>query len=218
MTVTITWADENISSEGETNVVNFSFRRLQFDAVERLARSSTAEVTQFAVESGAPLTDHKKKLPRKIVVVGKVSNTPIRTPPPSGKTIESTMLAVVGAGLGGNVLQFSEEFDRVQDVYDSLQELVESPIFVTLETDIDVFERVTVISVENIKTTSDNMAEFSVTFQEIFIGVTEIVEIPIPRQPRGSQQEESASSIQTDVVELPESWALNIGQGVGLFD
>lgn len=218
MTVTITWVDENISSEGQTNDVNFSFRRLQFDAVQRLARSSTAEVTQFAVASGAPLTDHKRKLPRKIVVVGVVSNTPIAAPPPSGKTVESAVRAEVGAGVGGNVLQFSEEFDRIQDVYDSLQELVESPIFVTLETDIDVFERVTVVSVENIKTTADDKEEFSVTFQEIFIGVTEVVEVPIPQQPRGSQREESASSTQTSEDNLPQSWALNIGQGVGLFD
>lgn len=218
MTVTITWADENISSEGETNTVNFSFRRLQFDAVQRLARSSAAEVTGFAVESGAPLTDHKRKLPRKVVVVGKVTNTPIGAPPPSGKTVESVVSAEVRAGLGGNVLQFSEEFDRIQDVYDSLQELVENPIFVTLETDIDVFDRVMVISVENIKTVAENTEEFSITFQEIFIGVTEVVDVPIPQQPRGEQREESASSTQTTEDDIPSSWALNIGQGVGLFD
>lgn len=222
MAVRITWTNSSITSDGgETNTLTVSGYELVFDAVERQAVTSRAEVTQFTVESGAPLTDHKKKLPRTIVVVGRVTNTPIGTPPPSGLNNSSRITAEIRGSDVGNVLQFSEPFDRVQDVFDSLQHLVQNGIFVTLETDNAVYDRVTVTSVEDIRNAPHyDGASFIVTFQEIFIAETQEVEIPIPLQPRGQgSRDERADSTQSEEGrEPPSSWALGIGRGVGIFD
>lgn len=222
MAVRITWTDSSITSEGgETNTLIVSGYELVFDAVERQSLTSRAEVSQFTVESGSPLTDHKKKLPRTIVVIGRVVNTPIGTPPPSGLNNSSRITAEIRGSSIGNVLQFSEPFNRVQDVFDSLQHLVQNGIFVTLETDNAVYERVTVTGVEDIRNAPHyDGASFIVTFQEIFIAQTEDVEIPIPLEPRGQgSRDERADSTQTEeVAQPPRSWALGIGRGVGIFD
>lgn len=220
----ISWTDESITSGGETNELNSSLNILEFDIVERWNQSSKADVTQYAVESGAPLTDHKKALPKEIIIDGLVSNTPLGTPPPNGKG-ESSRISTSfrGTGSGSNVLTFSEEFDRVQDCFDSLQHLVENPIFCTLEMPQKTYERVTVKSVEDSREAGTTGwfkgVRFRVTFQEIFVGQTQTVDIPVPLEPRGtSGRSESASSPQTTTSEPPTSWALTLGQSVGLFD
>lgn len=217
--VTFSWTDESVTSEGSTNTINSSANVLEFDAVVRLVRTSKADVTQYTVESGAGLTDHKKKLPRTITVTGLVTNTPTDAPPPNGKGESTGVTVSTRNAPDGNYLVFSREFDRVQDVWDSLQSLVENPIFVTLDTPQQTFERVTVTAVEQAKDDPNNNAIFVVTLQEIFVGETETVEVPIPLNPRGqSSRDQTASSTQTDDrYEPPESWALNIGEGLGVF-
>jgi hypothetical protein len=221
MAVTISWSDTSITSpDGQKNSLVANAYELRFDAVERLSLTSKAEVTSYTVESGSPLTDHKKKLPRTIVVQGRVSNTPIGAPPPSGLNNSSRVSAEIRGSNIGNLLQFSEEFDRLQDVFDSLQHLVQNGIFVTLETDQAVYDRVTVVSVEDLRTAPHyNGASFIVTFQEIFVADTQEVLIPIPAEPRGqSTREERADSAQSATPrEPPRSWALAQGRRTGLF-
>lgn len=222
MTIRLSWNQSSIISEGEQNRLSVDSYILEFDAVMRLAKTARADVTNFVVESGASLTDHKKRTPRTIILEGLVSNTPIKAPPPSGKSNKSTISAEVRKGEKGNTLQFSEQFDRVQDVYDTLQMLVREPILVTLETEQEVFERVTVTVVEDIRNAPHFAgASFTVQCQEIFIAETEEVEIPIPQEPRGQRRrEESVSSTQAaeEQTTPPRSWALGIGQGLGILE
>jgi len=219
----ISWTESTATSEGETTSLNVNSYTLEFDADMRRVVTSRADVTEFAVETGAALSDHKKTKPRIIQMVGRVTNTPIGNPPPSGQSSQRRITTAVRGTGAGNTLVFSEEFDRVQDVYDALKDLVSKPIFVTLETPQEVFERVTVSSVEDIRSAPHyDGAEFNITFQEIFLAETEEVEIPIPAEPRGqNERDESANSAQdsdADEDSAPQSWTLGLGRSVGIFD
>jgi hypothetical protein len=215
----ISWTEESIASDGDNNTINSQLNIIEFDIVEKWTQVSEAEVTQYVVENGSPLTDHKKVLPKTIIIDGLVSNTPIGTPPPDGRGETSRIRAERYAFDEGTFNDYNQSFDRVQQCYDVFQDLVNSAKFVTIEMPQKVYERCTLKKLEDVREGSGGFLKgvrFRITAQEIFVGETRTVDIPVPLQPRGNRKEptNTATEEAPATTEVPRSWALTVGQGI----
>jgi hypothetical protein len=215
----ITWSTDTVNTTADGTTISSNVNVLEFDIVERWQQTSAADATDYTVEQGVALTDHKRALPKEIIIDGLVSNTPFDVPKPGGRgAFYRIRHDNLGSDTGITVREFTEDFNRVQDCYDALQELVRSPILCTVEIPQKTFENVLCIRVEDSRDNNSGGfkgTRFRVVFKEIFTAETQTVRIPVPREPRGRQKPiDTTASTQTEGAEPPRSWALSLGQTV----
>jgi hypothetical protein len=194
MSYRIIWEENSfVSPNGEDIEQRTDLMVLEFDAVERYSQQSKASVSQYTVQEGLPLTDHKRRMPVEITLDAVVTNSPLDTPGQAGQRKYTARLIAAKDKDGNAVDAWSEEFDRVQDCWDILQRLVSEAQFVTLETPQKVWQNFTVKSVSDDRTAGRGdvkAVRFSIGLQEVLVGTTRRVRVRVPtRQPRAGTDE-----------------------------
>lgn len=191
-------------SEEGVREIAFSENVLQFDCVTSETHEGISELTEHAVETGAPISDHKRTKPRRLTIEALVTNTPLDAPPPSGgdgsaATITAQVRAEIeveqseggGQNARANVVVFSSPFDRIVDVVNALDALRVGDQFVTIETRIRTYENMQIVSVTSPRESADgDSIRFAIEAVEVRIAETRTVDAPITREPRGSRTTE----------------------------
>ena len=212
--LTISWstAEEGIvfsedATEEGTRELTFTENTIQFDCVTSETHEGISELTEHAVETGAPISDHKRTKPRRLTIEALVTNTPIDAPPPSGASAgASPVTAEVrteddaeqseggGQRSRAQVLVFSAAFDRMTDVCNALDALRVGDTFVTITTRVRTYENMQIVSVTSPREAADgDSLRFTIEAIEVRIAETRTVDTPSPREPRGSSTTERGS-------------------------
>ena len=219
MSLQISWSTEaqSTNAEGE-NEVNTTYHLLEFDAVLSEEHGAESDLTDHVVESGAAISDHKRPKPRTLQIDGLVTNTPLGFPPPSGfgtRAISAEVRKSVGSAKA-NVVVFSEEFDRVVDVAETLDRLRAEAIDLTIETVIRTYEDMQLVSVSAPRKEAIDAVTFSLRFREVFRAETQTVEAPLPREPRAAPRTETSAEGEDEEADGTESsWLTDIIGGIG---
>lgn len=179
MTLRISW-----STEGTEHI-------LEFDAVVQENHTSESEVTQHTVESGEAISDHKRANPRAIELECFVTNTPLQAPPPSGPQTQN-----ITSSTRDGVLVFSQEFDRVSDVWAVLLGLQREAVDLTVTTTWQAYENVQLIRLSVPRSTPEDAVSFNLSLQEVFRASSELVDDPTPIEPRGRRRRDQNTATQ----------------------
>lgn len=194
MTLQITWTTEENQFEGTGVVVNETvFHALEFDAVMSETHEGRSEMTEHAVESGAVLSDHKRNLNRTLTLEGLVTNTPLDAPPASGFAQVNVSTSISKENGAPSVKVFSTEFNRVRDVWDTLERLRVEAIPVSISTEWRDYEDVQILSVTLPRNTPEDAATFAIEISEIRIANSREIDTPAPREPRGTRETDRGS-------------------------
>jgi hypothetical protein len=186
----ISWNTQNftLADSGDLEAASYE-HTLEFDVITSETHEGSSVLTEHAVESGAPISDHKRANPRRIAIEAIVSNTPLGAPPRSGyaeTTIETSLSKDEGMP---NVLVFSRRFDRIQDVLATLDRLRLEATSVTLTTSRRTYDAVQIVSVTEPRAPEDGDTQrFQIEIQEVRVAQSRTVEAPRPREPRGQDQ------------------------------
>jgi len=209
MSLTIEWAtdSEAVTSAGEIEISS-SFHVLEFDAVTSVRHTWESEITEHVVESGAAISDHKRRKPDRVEIRAMVTNTPIGAPPRSGFAVSTTIASVQAGAADAAVLQFSEPFDRIADVLATLQRLRSEAIDLTVVTRERTYDNVQITSATVARENSDDSIELDISIVEVRRAETQTVEAPLPREPRAQgRSETSAATDAEDATDQDEnSW------------
>jgi hypothetical protein len=183
--LTISWNTQNfVLTEGDLASRSYE-HTLQFDCVTEETHEGASVLTEHTVESGVPLTDHKRAMPRRISIEAWVTQTPLDVPLPSG--YGQTTVQVQTQTAGASVSVFSQEFDRIADVLDTLDRLRLEATTVTLTTRRRTYDSVQIVSVTESRTPEDgDVQKLLIEIQEIRVAQTRTVDSPQPREPRGA--------------------------------
>lgn len=183
--IQISWSTETNLFDGTgVTVLEQTFHLLEFDAVLSETHETRAEVTEHTVEEGSPISDHKRAKPALITIEGLVTNTPLDVPPSSG--FAETTVTVSVSKDGAQVRTFSGEFDRVRDVWATLDRLALEDIPVGLSTRSKDYEGLQVLSVTLPRDNADDAGTFTIELGSVRVAVSRTVDTPAPREPRGA--------------------------------
>lgn len=215
MTLRITWSARDERIDGVAISPDSTIEHvLEFDAVTRETHDASATLTEKAVESGAPITDHKIRNQRAISIEAIVSNTPIGAPPPSGlgPSPVSVQAGKSERGAGANVRIFSAAFDRMTDVHATLDMLANEPIPVTITTRTRVYEAAQILRATVPRTPDDgDSLTITIDIREIRVAESRRVDIPRPREPRGRGRTSSGTQSTTEATTPEEQSVLSQG-------
>ncbi len=195
--LSISWATESESIDLDSPdvfVLSLTEHLLEFDCVTTEAHEWTAELSEHALEDGATIADHKRINPKRITIECLVTNTPLDQPPNSGYGRESsTIVARIGSE-GAQVLQFETEFDRIADVTNTLERLLNESTAVTVSTRIKTYDSCQIIGVTAPRKSEDgDSISFNITIVEFRIAVSRETSDLLPREPRGSDTPDRGS-------------------------
>lgn len=203
MTLEITWNTET-SKQSVSGDLEFATTEhvLQFDVVTTIRSTLASTVTEHAVERGSPIVDHKRSERINLQIDCEVTNTPLDVPPPSGYAGSQVLSATQTANeVGVTVLTFSAEFNRVQDVLETLQRLVAEPTLVTVSTPYQTFENMTFQQVEPLREAGmGSSMKFTMNLTELNIVQSRQGEVPEPREPRASRPRDEGAQ-ETGIIE-----------------
>lgn len=180
---------------------------LEFDCVTAEKHEGVSVLTEHAVESGEPITDHKRANPRKLSIEAIVTNTPIGAPPPSGygagnvtAQVTSTTIEISGGkSVKANILQFSAEFDRIADCCDTLDRLRLEGTSVTIATRIRTYENMQIVSVSEPRSPEDgDSITFSIECSAVRVASSRTIDAPRPSEPRGAARASGGAQEATD--------------------
>lgn len=186
--IALSWATETSTLESDGSItLGAVYHELQFDAVTRLVHEGTSVLTEHAVESGAPISDHKRANPRRLTIEGVVTNTPLDVPPPSGYGNSSSVQTTTDTENGQiSAMAFVSEFDRISEVSDTLERLRLEATPVAVTTRSRVYEELQIVSVSEPQEAEDgSSARYTIELQEIRVARTRSAAAPVPREPRG---------------------------------
>jgi hypothetical protein len=196
----IIFLTDDLAEEGTRELV-FTENTLQFDCVTSETHEGVSELTEHAVETGAPISDHKREKPRRLTIECLVTNTPLGAPPPSGLSGASQITAEIqpepettesgqsapGQRARANVLIFSAPFDRMTEVFETLDRLRVEATFVTITTRVKTYDALQIVSVTSPREPGDgDSIRFSIECSEVRIAQTRTIDTPEPREPRGA--------------------------------
>lgn len=204
MSLVISWAteDEQTGSDGEITLVQ-AFHILEFDATTRVEHSAESEITAHVVESGSAISDHKRAKPIDVMIEAVVTNTPLSNPPNSGFA-QTQVTSEVSPDTGearATVRTFTVEFDRIQDVGETLERLRVEPIDLTVEDRFRTYDNVQLVSYNVPRDEPIDAVTISLRLREVFRATTETVDAPLPREPRGRRETETASEGEEEEVD-----------------
>lgn len=165
------------------------------DVVNRLDHTRDSEVTEHPVEQGAAVTDHCRTKSDQIVIDGLVTDYPLGGTPQPG---------------------------RANDTYAQLGRLQDAGTLITATSATETYENVVV---RNLRKSDDSKTEgavrFSFTLHKIRIVQTQTVAaLTRSRLAKGKGKVDGGRKTTTpaDPQERSRSFALQIGQGVGLLE
>lgn len=191
MTLRISWSTQttSLASSGDLEARSVE-HGLVFDCVTTETHEGTSVLTEHAVESGAPISDHKRANPDRVTIEAIVSNTPLGAPPESGYGA-SGITAEVRKGAdqndqSGQVVIFSAEFDRISDAVATLRRLRLENTPVTVSTRVHTYDDCQIVGVTTPREISDgDSVRFQIEVQSVRIAQSRTVDAPQPREPRG---------------------------------
>lgn len=219
--LSISWSSETTDSpDGQTfdadglGAITTSVEHtLAFDCVTTETHEGTSVLTEHAVESGAPISDHKRANPRKLTIEAIVTNTPLGAPPPSGygasditADVSATTVQVADPGganttrsVKANVVTFSATFDRIVDVANTLGRLRLEATPVTISTRLRTYDGMQIVSVTEPRKAEDgDSITFTIECSEVRIAQTRTVDTPRPREARGRPRSDAGAQESTD--------------------
>lgn len=212
MTLSISWSTSEQRSDGATMDSVSVEHVLAFDAVTSETHDTGSTITESPVEAGAPISDHKRPLQRRLSIEAVVTNTPIGRVPDSGDgSGEIAFSEQKSEGAGAVVRVYTTSFDRMTSVLSVLDRLATEAIAVTITTRVRTYEALQIRSVSAPRKSDDGD---SITFQieavEIRIVEALRVDIPDPLEPRGQRGVDAGAQATTEAP--PESTAHRAGR------
>lgn len=206
--ITIFW-ESTETRRGETggDTVGVVLDSLVIDAVVSQAKNISAEITEHPVEEGSNIADHVRPQNRTETLECIVSNTPIRGTENGGGfsrvalSLPNTKRIVRGANrnerseveessqnVTANTLQFSSEFDRLTEVIDRLEYLIDNGIRVdVIGLRLGDIEGYVITGINPISESKDDV-RFSMDLREFRTSTLEEVEAPSPRVERARRR------------------------------
>jgi hypothetical protein len=217
----ISWSIEDEQTEPDgTLTLASTFHILEFDVVTSEEHSAESDLTEHVVESTEAISDHKRAKPREISIGAHVTNTPLSNPPNSGfaQTQITSQISPDTGDSRATVRVFSGEFDRLQDVETTLDRLRREAIDLTVETRVRTYENVQLVSytIPRSADTGDAL-DISLRLREVFRATTQTVEAPLPREPRGGRETESAAEPEPEEEDADTTETSLLGQLLGGF-
>lgn len=165
---------------------------LEFDCVTSETHEGLSTLTEHAVESGAPISDHKRADPERVTIEALVTNTPLGAPPPSGYDSRAATVQTSFSKDGDGrpaVLVFSAGFDRISEVISTLRRLRLEDTAVTLSTRVHTYEDVQIVGVTVPREPGDgDSVRLQIEIQQVRIAQSRSVDAPAPREPRGRER------------------------------
>jgi len=196
MTLRISWSTSATTTDDGVTTIDSTEHILEFDAVTKESHSSVSDVTVHTVENGQAISDHKRSNPRTIEIEAFVTNTPLEAPPRSGPRTSSTVSTTTESELG-SVTTFSQEFDRVSDVWGVLLELQQTSVDLTVTTRYQSYENVQLVGLRVPRSTPEDAVSFELSLQEVFRATAETVDVVIPREPRESKKKNKTTGAES---------------------
>jgi hypothetical protein len=192
--------------------------------------SAQATITDHPVETGPSVTDHIRPLPRKLVLRGMTTNTPI-----FDKQQIPQQLSGIPGGLGGTTVadfsgNYSKEFtdelgrkykalgfddeklDRVKAVYGALVEAALGGGIFTVVTSLATYEN---MAIEDFSTPrnviNSNSIEYQISFKELRIVTTELVDATAPK----TKKKKRGNVVTKDPTPKQEKQAQTVAKDIG---
>lgn len=161
---------------------------ITFDATPEQVHDSDADVTEDPVESGAPISDHVKPLPRKVSLSIVVSNTPIAQPPDQMNGVTGSVAPLdLGKGVTANVLQWSGTFDRVKTVHEELERLKDTGTLVTIVTSLRDYPNMVLKSI-SARRSAEIGDSLEANLQFVQVRIANTTTAPAPATPRATRR------------------------------
>jgi hypothetical protein len=141
------------------NNIDFSIGVVKLDLLMGETHDRTSTITDNPIEDGAVVSDHIQNDPVNLSIEGYITNTPI--------------------SLFRNLNTLINPFDRVQDVFDSLELFWEFKTILQVVTNLKVYEDMAIESLSIPKDKNGkNDLEFSIDFKKVTKLTRETVQIP----------------------------------------
>jgi hypothetical protein len=171
------------------------------DACVEEAHNSSADVTEDAVEVGAPVSDHVRQKPEELTLDIVISNSPIEQPVDQMSGVTSSMQAVqlTGQKQQATVLTFSGNFDRVGVVHDELIRLKNEGVLLTITTSLRTYDNMVLRSINaNRNARLAHTLTAQLGFKQVRIAQTQTAPAPsIPRASSRNARGQQAANAQT---------------------
>lgn len=201
MTLQISWATETTTLDPAARdlVGSQTHHVLMFDVETRISHKGASELTTDAVESGEPISSHKRAIPETISIEALVSDTPIGNPPPSGYQSGAAPVGNPTAIDGATVMVYTAAFDRIADVTNTLRRLRLEATPVTITTRVRTYTDMQIVAVDETEDVETGDAVLiTVDAQKVRVVVTRDTDLPVPREPRGSATTDRGAQEGTD--------------------
>ncbi len=165
-------------------------RSLELDASPSRQHTASAQVTEHPVETGNPVTDYIRPMPRRLTVEGFITNTPITAPPTGANngvtaSTQSQSLTVYPMQDGPQsikwqALEFSAPFNRAQGAWLMLTRAIRLGNLFEVTTTLDDYTNMaaTQIAVSESPVSADAL-QFTIDFQELRFATTQVVAVPV---------------------------------------
>jgi hypothetical protein len=159
------------------------------DACVEEAHNSSADVTEDAVEVGAPVSDHVRQKPEELTLDIVISNSPIEQP----------VDQLTGQKQQATVLTFSGNFDRVGVVHDELIRLKNEGVLLTITTSLRTYDNMVLRSINaNRNARLAHTLTAQLGFKQVRIAQTQTAPAPsIPRASSRNARGQQAANAQT---------------------
>ncbi len=219
--VIVEWQVNQTSTAAEGgDTVETTYGRIDIDVVSVETYALTAEATEHPVEDGVNITDHVRPGLSMISLECTVSNTPITSTLDHTGNVQQQDLSLPsrvkitrGAlGLarqrsqteeseqtqGVSVFKFDEEFDRVREVFDQLQDLKDSGTRIDLiGARFGDLEGYLIINL-NFPVDNDNGVNFTMDLRELRTAQTQEVDAPSPQVERARRRSDRGNNPTTE--------------------
>lgn len=193
------------------------------DACVEESHDGSADVTEDAVESGAPISDHVRQKQDVLTLQIVISNSPITQPPDqmSGVTSSVTAVALTGVKQQASLLTFSGNFDRVGVINDELHRLMNEGVLLTITTSLRTYDNMVLHGISAKRNVTQAHALYAqLTFKQIRIVQTQTA--PAPSVPRARSSAARGQQTPTPNPAQPTSqanaslWSWLSGTGIAV--
>jgi len=200
--LSISWDTEGTDLDPDSGdlIGTLTIHVLEFDCVTSETHEGASMATEHTVESGVPLTDHVRPLPRRLTLEAIVTNTPLDAPPSSGNSgSQVTATTQTVDEVKANVLVFSAPFDRIADVIAAIDAIRLGAKAVTVSTAHRTYDSVILLRVTEPREVDDgDSLRFTIEIQEIRVAESRTVDSPRPREPRSAATTDRGGQEATD--------------------
>lgn len=160
---------------------------IDFDAIMTEGHSTTVLVTEHPVEAGSVIVDHVRPSPDTLALEVFISDTPLSL---EGALVERSLYPKFGAeGVSVEDGRYTQEFQRVQSVYDQIRTLARTGQLVTVYTTLRTYKDLLITDVSTPRGPDDGSSvRISVNFRQIRFVASEAAKVPVAFQARDKKK------------------------------